>query len=737
MPLESGDYIKDLNQANPTGGDPKSRGDDHIRLLKKVLVDSFPGFAGAVMVGGKSTGTAGTYVLTPDDPLVSYTENTVVIWSPNVVNTGAATINVSGLGARNILQADGTALRAGDLSQYVLMVDTGTEYRIIGVTKNYVDQLVFTPVLPGQPGGAAQYELITQNSVASWSLRSQLRRSLRTANVQLTILDQAQIIDFRAGGFTQTFALPALLTDGFHVTLKNSSDADVELEAPAAVSTVSGTIANPGSVTLFNVPAGLAIVAGDLVIVRRTSIPFAQRMVGTAASYTANAASTISTITNVGAVATLTTATPHGRTTGDSVTVQGATPADYNGTFIITVTGASTFTYTMLTTPASTAFPVGAYTAGSTLGITFSYRVDESGVAPVAISSITAGGSVATLTTATPHGLATGNYANLTGNTPAAYNGQYRITVTSPTTFTYTAGSAPGGPATVIGSYTLLFTDWTITARASTAGIDGKAAYLMYPGEQRLMQCNGVALNSYVENGFYKEFTTTGPIIKPPGYKAFNGKITGGGPSGMKSGSTATTAYGSGGAAALDFSLSNSALPDAGTLQVGAGGIGPTGTAPGAQGGNSTYAGMTAYGGGPGNSSGGGSGAGTLGPGVAGDPSGAVGGAPKESAASIDGQFGGANGTQGGTGRSVWGGGSGGANVGGDSVHGGAGGGHSASSVGSAGGVSTFGGNGGAGGNAGVSGANGSAPGGAGGATQTGAKGGDGGRGSLKLKGEM
>jgi hypothetical protein len=78
-------------------------------------------------------------------------------------------------------------------------------------------------------------------------------------------------------------------------------------------------------------------------------------------------AATISTITRVGTLATLTTATAHGLVTGNQVTISGATPSAFNGTFVITVTGANTFTYTMASTPGSNATVVGTYTV---LGIT-------------------------------------------------------------------------------------------------------------------------------------------------------------------------------------------------------------------------------------------------------------------------------------------------------------------------------------------------------------------------------
>ena len=82
---------------------------------------------------------------------------------------------------------------------------------------------------------------------------------------------------------------------------------------------------------------------------------------------TTTTAATISTITHVGAVATLTTATAHNLITGNRVTISGASSSEYNGTFVITKTGANTFTYTMASTPALNATVVGTYTV---IGIT-------------------------------------------------------------------------------------------------------------------------------------------------------------------------------------------------------------------------------------------------------------------------------------------------------------------------------------------------------------------------------
>lgn len=49
MPLESASFISQLNTANPTAADPKSEGDDQIRLVKSVLKAQFPNFTAAAV----------------------------------------------------------------------------------------------------------------------------------------------------------------------------------------------------------------------------------------------------------------------------------------------------------------------------------------------------------------------------------------------------------------------------------------------------------------------------------------------------------------------------------------------------------------------------------------------------------------------------------------------------------------------------------------------------------------
>ncbi len=76
-----------------------------------------------------------------------------------------------------------------------------------------------------------------------------------------------------------------------------------------------------------------------------------------------NGAKAITSITWAGNVATVTTTAPHGFLLADTllVTITAASPTGYNGTYTITVTGASTFTYPLVINPGGSSF-AGMYT---------------------------------------------------------------------------------------------------------------------------------------------------------------------------------------------------------------------------------------------------------------------------------------------------------------------------------------------------------------------------------------
>lgn len=169
MALETGNYVGDLNSANPGSADPKSQGDDHLRLIKLALRQSFAGFTGAVLVTGANGGAANAYTLTPTTPLLAYVSPMIAVFSPLATNTAACTMNISGLGAVDLRAIGGAALTSGELvvGRFYLATYDGVEFQVDTVTKQYVDQLAMQAALPLQTGNAGKF-ITTDGVNASW-----------------------------------------------------------------------------------------------------------------------------------------------------------------------------------------------------------------------------------------------------------------------------------------------------------------------------------------------------------------------------------------------------------------------------------------------------------------------------------------------------------------------------------------------------------------------------------------
>ncbi len=123
MALETGSFIDDLTITNPLGADAKNEGDDHIRLVKKVLKATFPGMAGAAWrVQTKS----GTYTVVAGDNMSTINCTTALTLNLTaaatlgnqhmflvIANGGAVTLDPNGAetinGAATVVVANGAA----------------------------------------------------------------------------------------------------------------------------------------------------------------------------------------------------------------------------------------------------------------------------------------------------------------------------------------------------------------------------------------------------------------------------------------------------------------------------------------------------------------------------------------------------------------------------------------------------------------------------------------------------
>ncbi len=181
-------------------------------------------------------------------------------------------------------------------------------------------------------------------------------------------------------------------------------------------------------------------------------------------TFSGNTASvSISSITRSGTTATLTTSASHDLVTGSEVTVSGATPAGYNGTYIITVTGANTFTYVMAADPGASASPVGSYTVTNFLWV----DVGTDGV----------------LTTGRT--LLPPNYVQ--GSTPSVTLNQFAYNIQESKGYYGNGSTAPQTYKVFVGE-----------VQASTATITSSVAY---------------AVNGYYDSGFTTPLPATATIV--------------------------------------------------------------------------------------------------------------------------------------------------------------------------------------------------------------------------------
>ena len=91
--------------------------------------------------------------------------------------------------------------------------------------------------------------------------------------------------------------------------------------------------------------------------------------------------------------------------------------------------------------------------------ITLLDAVLVNGYNTVNVASITRDSSIATVTTASAHGFDTGDIVLIAGANQTPYNAEFKVTVTSATTFTFAVTGEPASPAT-----------GTITCKRAPAG---------------------------------------------------------------------------------------------------------------------------------------------------------------------------------------------------------------------------------------------------------------------------
>lgn len=171
-------------------------------------------------------GTANAITLTPDNAITSYEEGYSASFVAKRQNTGAVTVNVSGLGAKNLVKFGQQALASGDFTQNMLLtiVYDGDQFNLVQVippsapTQSQSDwneedrtdtsYIQNKPDIPSFPSGAIMAYGANPGSPPSGWLYcrgQQVSRSGATAN-----LWNAIGTTYGAGNGSSTFNLPDL-----------------------------------------------------------------------------------------------------------------------------------------------------------------------------------------------------------------------------------------------------------------------------------------------------------------------------------------------------------------------------------------------------------------------------------------------------------------------------------------------------------------------------------------------
>jgi hypothetical protein len=205
------------------------------------------------------TGTANVYAVAPSPPITAYAAGQVVTLKPGNANTGAATLNVNGLGAKNIKLLDGTNPAANTLlttGSYILMYD-GTNFIIMNPSQ---------PVFSGDSGSGGVKGLVpapaagdaAANKVlgagGGWiSAASAVTVNAQAGNYTLQASDKSCIISLTgSSAATFSFTAPATLGSGWFCYLYNNSTASLTVNPGSSVQIdgLTSYIMYPGEVRL-------------------------------------------------------------------------------------------------------------------------------------------------------------------------------------------------------------------------------------------------------------------------------------------------------------------------------------------------------------------------------------------------------------------------------------------------------------------------------------------------------
>ena len=346
--------------------------------------------------------------------------------------------NIGGKSVVGVAARTGYLLVATDVGLY-RSTDSGVNFSLVNTLPGGG---VFD--LAADPGAA-----IIQIHSATWD--AGVATVTTAANHALSIGQRVTVTGLTPTGFNGTFVVTSIPTlDSFTYNLAlnpgNLGAGGTQGTVPNAIvsatwsgglatittATPSGAVAGESVVIVgvnFAGYNGTFVVASVLSATQFTYVRAANPGSPGSGGLQSSAPNAIAAATWLGGVATITTTLDHNVTVGENVVITGVALEGYNGRYSVTsVVSTKQFTYSLALNPGNT-------TTGGT---------QTNPANPISLATWI--GGLATITTASPNGAAVGQRVVIAGVNVATFNGTFIVSsIVSPTQFTYTLATNPGG----------------------------------------------------------------------------------------------------------------------------------------------------------------------------------------------------------------------------------------------------------------------------------------------------
>jgi hypothetical protein len=226
-------------------------------LTFPVAQPAGPGTTEAYWWGGAAGGSANALTLSVAGAPASYAPGQRYAFLATLSNTGAATLNVNGLGAISIRRPDDSTLSAGDIAAGSLIGVTydGTRFRLASLQASVT---AATESTPGIVQRATQGETNTGTDTTKYLSPALLRNerrasSLQTGTYTVVAADNDRLIRCD-GTFTLNLTAAATLGSGFRFRARNVGSGTVTID-PAGSELINGSttlILAPGTSGYFD-----------------------------------------------------------------------------------------------------------------------------------------------------------------------------------------------------------------------------------------------------------------------------------------------------------------------------------------------------------------------------------------------------------------------------------------------------------------------------------------------------